>query len=170
MGCQGGSANQGAIFKVSTDGTDVSVIHSFAGGLNDGATPYNSLTLVGSTLYGMSFKGGSANCGTIFKVDTDGSDFSIIHSFAGGTNDGSLPKGDLTLVGLTLYAMTTQGGSSNLGTLFEIGLDGGGFSVVHSFLGGNDGRNPEGDLTISGSVLYGMTGAVEPTIAARSFR
>ena len=44
---------------------------------------------------------GSSNCdingslGTIFGINTDGSDYSVLHSFIGGAADGSEPGGDL---------------------------------------------------------------------------
>ncbi len=158
MASDGGSADGGTIFKLNTDGSGFGVLHSFAG--SDGQCPQDSLTLVGSTLYGMTFDVGVNNpAGTIFKINTDGTGFSVLHTFAGGSSDGLAPNGSLILAGSDLYGMTGEGGSSNMGTLFKIGLDGSDFSVLHSFQGGSDGRMPWADLTLSGSTLYGMTGA-----------
>jgi uncharacterized repeat protein (TIGR03803 family) len=54
--------------------------------------------------------------------------------------------------------MTGVGGAANLGTVFQLGEDGTNYMVLHSFLGSpGDGAYPQGDLTISGSTLYGMT-------------
>jgi uncharacterized repeat protein (TIGR03803 family) len=55
--------------------------------------------------------------------------------------------------------MTDSGGTFGDGTIFEINTDGTGYSVLYSFPGGVDGANPMGDLTVSGSILYGMTRA-----------
>jgi uncharacterized repeat protein (TIGR03803 family) len=42
--------------------------------------------------------------------------------------------------------------------VFNINTNGTGFSLLHEFAGGgSDGRDPYGDLTLSGSTLYGMT-------------
>ena len=156
MALTGGTHLGGSIFKINTDGSDFKVLHSFA--ISDGTNPEASLTLVGSTLYGMTAQAGPNNpCGTIFKVDTDGTDFSVLHSFVGGDDDGFWPRGSLTLVGSDLYGTTIRGGSADLGTIFKIGLDGNDFSVEHSFLGDENGGSPWGDLTLSGSTLYGMT-------------
>ncbi len=46
--------------------------------------------------------------------------FQILHSFTGGTTDGSVPFGSLIQSGSTLYGMTSSGGSSNDGTIFSI--------------------------------------------------
>jgi MYXO-CTERM domain-containing protein len=147
----------GVLFKVNTDGTSFSSLHSFQGGTSDGALPYGSLTASGSTLYGMTVFGGASNGGTLFKVETDGTGFSLLRSFPWDWND-RVPDGFLTLSGSTLYGMTYRGGASNGGTLFKIETDGTGFSLLHSFAGGtSDGKFPAASLTLSGSTLYGMT-------------
>ena len=154
----GGSSDAGTIFKVGTDGSGYQLLHNFAGGASDGADPFGSLTLSGSTLYGMSFYGGSSDFGTIFSIGTDGSGFQLLRNFAGGVSDGSFPRGSLTLSGSRLYGMSFRGGSNNLGTIFSIGTDGSGFQLLHSFTGGaGDGADPYGSLTLSGSTLYGMS-------------
>jgi len=146
------------IFKLNTDGSGYGLLHAFAGGNLDGAEPIGSLIQSGSTLYGMTEYGGSSNLGTLFEVNTDGSGFRVLRSFAGGGGDGSEPEGSLIQSGSVLYGMTPYGGSSNLGTLFEVNTDGSGFSILHSFVGGSsDGARPFGSLIQSGSTLYGMT-------------
>ena len=134
---------------------------------NDGYNPYGSLVLVGSTLYGMTYNGGANGYGVIFKINTDGSQYAILHSFGDPTvnnnQDGQSPNGSLvaSLSGTTLYGMTSGGGVGN-GVIFQISTNGAGYAILHSFGDGsvtNDGANPFGDLTLSpsGAVLYGMT-------------
>ena len=134
------------------------LLKSFTGGASDGALPYGSLILSGSTLYGMTSQGGSSGSGTIFSIDISGSGFTLLHSFTGGASDGALPYGPLILSGSTLYGMTSSGGSSGSGTIFSINASGSGFTILHSFAGGaSDGANPQKSLILSGSTLYGMT-------------
>jgi len=85
--------------------------------------------------------------------------FNILHGFKSRTGDGVFLDGSLTLSDSTLYGMTEQGGSNNSGTIFRIGTDGLGNSILGSFHE-FDGAIPKGDLTLSadGSILYGMTG------------
>ena len=46
-------------------------------------------------------------------------DYTILHNFTGGANDGSWPLlGTLIQSGSTFYGMTTGGGSNNNGTIF----------------------------------------------------
>jgi uncharacterized repeat protein (TIGR03803 family) len=101
--------------------------------------------------------GGSSNGGTIFQIGTDGTGFGLLHSFAGGASDGAIPTGSLIQSGSTLYGMTPNGGSNNDGTIFKIGDDGTGFSLLHSFEENSEGGVPLGSLIQSGSILYGMT-------------
>ncbi len=146
------------MFSLSTTGSDFQVVHSSAGAPTDGSYAYGGLTQIGSTLYGVTIAGGSADDGTVFAMKLDGSDYRILHSFTGGATDGENPTANLVLVGSTLYGTTTEGGTANDGTLFSLQLDGTNFQVVHSFSSAADNAGvPRGDLALSGSVLYGTT-------------
>jgi len=145
----------GAVVKVETDGTGFAVIHTFAGGVDDGRAPYyGAMTLDGSVLYGMTVCGGDDDKGTVFKVNTDGTGYSLLHEF-GAASDGAKPYGQPTLVGNTLYGMTYDGGAHNKGTVFKVDTDGTGYSVVHDF-NNTDGANPYESFVLHGSSLYGL--------------
>ncbi len=156
----GGGDDYGTVFKVNTDGTGFSLLHEFDGTASDGRDPYGALTLAGSTLYGMTYSGGANDMGAVFKMNTDGTGFIILHHFAGGDSDGRYPSGSLTLSGSTLYGLAYEGGTENNGILFQINSDGTGFTILHEFAGGtDDGSLPTGSLALYGSTLYGMTHA-----------
>ena len=125
--------------------------------ITNGFAPYGSLTLSGSTLYGMTWGGNRA--GTVFSVPTSGGAPTTLLAFSG--SNGGYPWGSLTLSGSTLYGMTCSGGANDDGTIFSIGTDGSGFHSLFSFSGSNGlfpyGSNPKGNLTLIGSTLYGMT-------------
>ena len=125
----------GTIFKINTDGSAFGVLHSFVGGAGDGKTPsYSSLVVSGTTIYGMTVGGGAADEGVVFRINTDGTGFALLHTFVAATGDGWAPYGSLTLSGSTLYGMTRQGGGG-AGTIFQINTDGSGYSRLHTFLG-----------------------------------
>jgi uncharacterized repeat protein (TIGR03803 family) len=156
----GGNFGQGTVFKVNTNGTGFTTLHSFTGG-SDGNTPNARLLLSGNTLYGTASGGGTANNGTVFAVKTDGSGFTTLHSFTAisapytGTNsDGANPQAGLILSGNTLYGTASEGGSSGNGTVFTINTNGNGFTTLHSFAG-SDGGIPYAGLVLSGNTLYG---------------
>ncbi len=150
-----GYSGLGTIFKINMDGTGYQVLYSFSGG-SDGANPGSSLTMYGSMLYGMTYDGGADGLGTIFKINTDGTGYQVLHNFGGVENDGAYPGGSLTLSSSTLYGMTL--GTGYFGTIFQINTDGTGYQVLYRF-GYSDNMDPSGNgsLTLSGSTLYGMT-------------
>jgi uncharacterized repeat protein (TIGR03803 family) len=133
---QGGDSNRGTVFKMNTSGAGYTNLHEFAGGASDGREPYGSLTLSGSTLYGMTANGGDSDRGTVFQINTDGTGFSLLHEFASGDSNERWPYGSLMLDGSTLYGMTANGGDSDRGTVFQINTNGTGFSLLHEFAGG----------------------------------
>jgi uncharacterized repeat protein (TIGR03803 family) len=157
-----GSSGFGTVFKVNTDGTGFTNLHSFtAGPNNDGAGPAAGLVLSGSTLYGTAAGGGSRDEGTVFKLDTDGTGFTNLHSFGtppppSYTNiDGATSYANLLFVGNTLYGTASKGGDSGNGTVFALNPDGTGFVNLHSFNGGTDGALPQAGLIKFGVTLYG---------------
>jgi uncharacterized repeat protein (TIGR03803 family) len=153
----GGSSGSGAVFSVKTNGTSFSTLHSFTYG-TDGARPSAGLILSGNTLYGTTPSGekpgSTATNGVVFAVQTDGSNFRLLHRFTG--SDGSKPQGSLALMGSTLFGTTGHGGSLGHGTVFSINTNASGFSTLHSFTGG-DGGGPYGRLILLGDMLYGTT-------------
>jgi uncharacterized repeat protein (TIGR03803 family) len=161
-GVDTGYDGNGTLYRIGADGAGFRVLHAFAGGASDGKAPHGSLLQSGSVLYGLTLWGGSANLGTLFRIDADGTDFRVLHHFVGGSSDGASPYGGaLTQSGSTIYGMARQGGPSDGGAIFSIGADGFGYRVLHFFEGGpNDGRKPySASLTQSGPLLYGMTSA-----------
>jgi len=136
----------------------------------EGENPGNaSLTLSGNTLYGTTFSGGTSANGTIFKVNVDGTGFSILHTFSEGSgdypssnNDGAHPSNGVILSGHTLYGTTTGGGKNGNGTVFSLSTNGTGFISFYQFTPGTppsfvnaDGAGPCG-LVLLDNVLYGM--------------
>jgi uncharacterized repeat protein (TIGR03803 family) len=139
----------GGIFKLSTNGSGRSTLYTFTG--TEGNNPLAGLTVSGNVLYGTTYSGGSGS-GNIFQVNTDGTHFTNIYSFAGGT-DGANPRSVLVLSNGVLYGTTVWGGSSNAGTVFKINTDRTGFAVLHTFTG-TDGSVAR-DLLLSSNILYG---------------
>jgi uncharacterized repeat protein (TIGR03803 family) len=149
----GGSSGKGTVFAVNTDGTGFTNLYGFTGG-SDGAAPMAGLVLGGNTLYGTAPSGGTSGDGTVFAVNTDGTGFTNLYGFTGGS-DGLLPRSGLVLSGNTLYGTAVYGGSSGDGTVFAVNTDGTGFTTLYSFTYGSDGALPYAGLVLSGNTLYG---------------
>ena len=72
----------GTIFRIhKVNVTDYAILHHFTDETNDGSRPEGSLTLDGTTLYGMTTGGGDSYNGTIFKIAKDATpaSLSLIH-------------------------------------------------------------------------------------------
>jgi uncharacterized repeat protein (TIGR03803 family) len=153
----GGTDGAGAVFKVTTNGTNgtFTSLYSFTGG-TDGANPEAAL-VQGSdgSFYGTTYNGGSSNLGVVFNITTNGA-LTSLHSFAGGT-DGANPKAALVQGSDGYFGGTTySGGTSNLGTVFKITTNGTLFSL--SFTNAIEGAYPQGALVKVGDDNYNYYG------------
>jgi len=115
-------------------------------------------------LYGTTFAGGAFNEGTVFKLDTAGTE-TVLHSFAVGADGSNPPEGWLVQDKEgNLYGTTVQGGNlscnapSGCGVVFKLDPCGG-LTVLHTFSGGADGANPQegGLVQDEAGNLYGTT-------------
>jgi uncharacterized repeat protein (TIGR03803 family) len=157
----GGSAGNGTVFAVNTDGTGFTNLHSFVNA-SDGVVPWAGLILAGNTLYGTTLNGGSLGKGTVFAVNTDGAGFTNLHSFTG--SGGAYPNAGVIVLAYTLYGTTQQGGSSGNGTVFKVNINGTGFTNLHSctaapYSTNSDGVHPVAGLILTNSTLYGTASA-----------
>ncbi len=157
----GGSWGEGAVFKLNTDGTGFTNLHSFTaeaknGAIytnSDGVLPFAGLILSSNILYGTAYQGGTGGFGTVFKVNTDGGGFMTLHNFTLLPDGGDLLAG-LLLSGNALFGAASSGGSSRYyGTVFAVNTDGSGFTNLNNFTS-SDGAGPNG-LLLTGNTLYG---------------
>ncbi len=125
-------------------------LHSFTRAI-DGNVPELGVISSGNIIYGTARTGGDSDKGTVFKMNTDGSGFMVLHSFTGG-GGAQNPYDGVVLSGNMLYGMTFAGGDIS-GTIFAINTNGTGFTNLYKFNGGN----PVNGLIISGNNLYGAT-------------
>jgi uncharacterized repeat protein (TIGR03803 family) len=158
---RGGRYGGGTVFKLTAAGKEV-LLHSFSQSTGDGRFPVAGLIRdAKGNLYGATLAGGSANTGTVFKVDTAGNE-TILHTFTGGTvggTDGAAPNGGLIRDSAgNLYGTTVGGGPDNIGTVYKVDAAGN-ETVLHAFTGANiDGDTPYGALARDGAGnLYGTT-------------
>jgi uncharacterized repeat protein (TIGR03803 family) len=137
----------GTVFKLTRNATGrwaESVLHSF-GGAGDGSTPYSGLTIDGAgNLYGATtYTEINTGGGQIFELspNSDGTwTESILHTF-GVSPDGTAPISPVIFDGSgNMYGTTELGGTSNLGTVFELSPGAGGWTenILYSFTGGQD--------------------------------
>jgi uncharacterized repeat protein (TIGR03803 family) len=150
---QGGAYGDGAVFKITLDGT-LTTLYSFNS--TDGGNPGAALIQASDgNFYGTTSDDGTYDYGTVFKITPDGT-LTTLHNFEGTATDGAGPGALLQARDGNLYGTTVNGGSGSVGTIFKITL-GGTLTTLHSF-NGTDGANPAAAL-IQGPyrILYGST-------------
>ena len=161
----------GTIFKISADGSQYSVLHSFTNA--DGSIPLGTLiqATTDGNFYGTTFYGGTGNncadlqpsgCGTVFKITSTGM-FSVVHSF--NFSDGYASyAGLLQAPNGNFYGTTSEGVTRGqtcgfgCGTVFEM-ISQSPYTVttLHVFQG-PDGYFPQAPLILgSDGNLYGTT-------------
>jgi uncharacterized repeat protein (TIGR03803 family) len=111
--------------------------------------------------WGMTAEGGAFNAGTIFKMEPDGTGYTIQHSFAIET-PGSRPgfgSQMLQLANGKMYGVTEYGGLNASGVLYEYNPATNTYIKLYDFAQAT-GRNPTGGLALApNGKLYGMTQA-----------
>jgi uncharacterized repeat protein (TIGR03803 family) len=159
----GGASDDGTVFSIKKNGTnDFRVLRSFDCSV-DGSYPYGELISSGNMLYGTTSDVSCGGAGTVFAMNTNGTGFTTLHTFAGtsgtfSTNSGGAnPYTGLILAGDTLYGTTYAGGANGAGAVFSIKTNGTGFIALHDFNGGSEGANPWASLVLSGDSVYGTT-------------
>jgi uncharacterized repeat protein (TIGR03803 family) len=152
----GGNSGAGIVFQIDASG-NFSVLHHFDGGAG-GAAPRGELIQGNDgSFYGTTYYGGSNNAGTIFKLTSSGN-FTVLHSFDGGSGGAYSLAGLVQASDGNFYGTTSAGGSSgSLGTIFKLSSSGQ-FSILYKFVGPLKGVFPHAGL-IQGSngSLYGTT-------------
>ena len=109
----------GGVYRVAPDGT-FTTLYTFAGG-SDGDAPLAGVILDSAgNIYGTTSKGGAdCNCGTVFKLASDGTE-TILYSFEAAK--GSTPKASLIMDRRgNLYGTASQGGADGFGSVFRTG-------------------------------------------------
>jgi uncharacterized repeat protein (TIGR03803 family) len=151
----------GTVFRLSKDGNSYKLIHIFSD--TDGYMPHAQL-LEGSdgALYGTAWLpagGPSGDWGAVFKLSKDGTGFTILHHFRPGAGNGGVPAARLLEASDgALYGATSDGGTSNHGTVFKLNTDGSGFAVVLNFSGPPGAGSPGSLIEASDGTLFGTAG------------
>ena len=141
-----GSTRTSFIFKINKDGNGfqhVHVVQSMTSGL---------LLASDRRFYGCD--------GSLFVMNQDGTGFSYLYTPPTNNPGQVVTSRPFEASDGVLYGTSYGGGTSNLGTIFSIHTDGGGFQILHNFTG-PDGACPIGGL-IEGhdGSLYGTANKI----------
>src|SRR5579864_7863515 len=110
----------GALANSSRAQVSYQPIASFGSPLLPGEEPHSGLIQgADGALYGTTQLGGSSNAGTVFKMNCDGSGYTVLHIFGG--NDGQTPYGRLAQgANGNLFGTTVFGGTNGYGAVFTL--------------------------------------------------
>ncbi len=160
----GGASSLGVVYRMTPAGI-VTPIHAFAGA--DGSCPCGAVvSAADASFFGRTYGGGAFSAGTIFQVTSDGG-FTVVRSFTGDPEDAhpsvirgfAHPRAPVILgTDGNLYGTTLVGGTTDLGAVFKIDLNGT-VTLLHSFSGNGDGGQPSTALVqAADGNFYGGTG------------
>ncbi|MDQ8186722.1 choice-of-anchor tandem repeat GloVer-containing protein [Pelagicoccus sp. SDUM812002] len=118
----------------------------------------------GNVIYGVA-QGGEYGAGALYRVNSDGTDFQVLHTFLGGGEHAQLPSSIVLGDDGYLYGMTGQNSffmkrPQVAGALFRIRTDGNGYEIVKFYEYSNkfrsspilEGLAPDGSLLARGPV------------------
>jgi uncharacterized repeat protein (TIGR03803 family) len=136
----------GLIYRLTADGSKIETLYQFKA--DDGYSPFGGLLLAtDGKLYGTTSLGAVTQVnttGTVYRIAPDGSGFTVLHRFQNYTalnsiggpinTDGANPEAELVEGSDgNLYGVARTGGPNGNGTIFRLGKDGSGFTVLHAF-------------------------------------
>src|ERR1035441_5152380 len=136
------------------------VLQNF-GALPRGAIPYAGVIRDSAgNLYGITFSGGTAGAGVVYKLDAAGRQ-TVLYSFTGGADGANPNAGVIGDPEGDLYGTTPYGGTANqacpsgCGVVYKLDTTGR-QTGLYSFPGGADGANPNaGVIRDPAGSLYG---------------
>jgi uncharacterized repeat protein (TIGR03803 family) len=179
-GTGGGALGLGGVFSLAPPASacatvlcpwTATILHSFAGGPDDGAGPANADLVFDQqgNIYGTTSAGGSGacsgGCGTVYRLshDNGGWSSSVLYSFQGYSPDDFSPFGGVIFDQAGNLYGTAQGGPLNAGTVYQLTPNNGSWSksTIYEFdAGNNQGFEPYASLLLGPSgAMYGTTQA-----------
>ena len=143
----------------SEAGWQLTVLHYFGGG-SDGDGPRGSLAIdAQGNLYGTTYAGGQFSNGTVYELTPDAGGWieTILHNFAGGSEDGAQPQAGVTLdANGTVYGTTYDGGGTGNGpgTVFELTINSGQWTEALYRFKPNQWGKPASSILLINTTAY----------------
>src|SRR5262245_45109023 len=162
---RGGTSFAGTVFKLNIDGTGFTVLKHLTTASTGGRPSCGLVQGADGALYGTTDTGGSGGSGTVFKLNTDGTGFTVLKNFSSPTTGASPSGGLIQGSDGILYGTTVTGGSAGGGTVFKLNTDGTGFTLLANLSAATTGSAPRGvlmeglDGALYGTASQGGTGA-----------
>ncbi|WP_299108855.1 MBG domain-containing protein, partial [uncultured Tenacibaculum sp.] len=158
----GGANGKGTIFNLNTDGTGFTKVHDF-NATTEGSDPSGFLTFSNGKIWGVLSTGGPGSGsgsagGSIFSINTDGTNFTVVRGFSFTDftlSELAAPIGGLTEANGKLWGVTQFGGHTFAGGVYSINSDGTGYTEAYLFPSSGLPGQPRAKLTLANNKLWG---------------
>jgi len=148
----GGAYDEGTIFKMSTDGSDYTIMHSF--NWPEGFVPMGNLYQASDgNLYGACEEGGDSGSCTIFQYKPATGEYTDVYNF--GSLWGDFPTSGVVEKDGILYGNSSSGGTFYGGVVYSYNISTGVYTDLYNLPMGSDPINAP--TFASNGVLYGTT-------------
>jgi len=147
----------GTIFEWNPTTNDYTVKREFSIFDVSGNTPVSKMVLLNGKLYGTTIFGGNTNNGVIFEFDPATDTYTKKYNFDFNSRVGVRPRdNELLIYNSKLYGMTNEGGTNNVGVIFEFDPATDTYTKKYDFKDLN-GEKPYGGLSLLNDKFYGTT-------------
>ena len=150
-----GVNDQGTVFTTRNNGTNVRTQYKFASDESQGSNTRGGLVYCNGMFYGRTIFGGTDNKGAFYSYDPKTKNVTVIRNTDGLNGNGSSPYPFLTVFNNKVYGLTSRGGASGYGTLFEYDPVTNIFSNRVS-LNSSTGSNAYVTMVVYDGLLYGV--------------
>ena len=159
MSDEGGTDNQGSVFRLDPTTGHRAAIYSFTGGIDGNGGDAGVQFGPDDALYGENTGGGQYGYGALFRVDMFSHTFTVLHQFTsadGNTHIFNTPPNLAFNDSGAIFGTTVSGGNFGKGMIFGLVPATGALTVLHSF-SGSDGKSPTRLVIGTDGHLYGLT-------------
>ena len=161
-----GAPGCGTIFRIAPDGTNYTVLYAFSGPPTDADSPQALIQGADGNLYGTTLNGGGGSCGggygcgSVFRIATDGTGYSVVFAFTGVIGVGYAPRTLIQAGDSNLYGYASWAGACfayGCAGIFQLAPDGSSFRIIHVFVTNGQDVYPQALLQATDGTLYGTT-------------
>ena len=145
----GGATGEGGLYSYNLATSSFTPKKDFGGTLGKGS---NGLLAYNSKLYGVNREGGPGTKGVLFDYDPATNTATVRNAFSGGTG-AAFPDCNLTLYSSKLYGITTAGGATNAGTIYEFNPANNQYTLKQSLIT-SMGEVPGAALAVANDKMY----------------
>ena len=130
--------------------------------MKEGTHPQFVAVAPDGSIYAATSGGGKYQHGALCRMKADGSDFTVIHNFAGGRSDGNNPMSLMVGPDGAAYGSLMDQGPTGAGLIYRCATGDSDYKIVHAFDSNKEGATPVICAIDPDGTIYGVVGRVSP--------